>query len=190
MKLKWLGHSPFRITIGEHVLYLDPFSGDYDGPADLILCTHGHFDHADVDKVTKKATCETFTAGCDKDFGWCKVSSIPAYNIDKFRSPGEPFHPKGEGVGYIIEAEGKRIYHSGDTDAIPEMEQVKGVDYALLPIGGTYTMDLDEAKKAQEIIQAKTIIPMHYNSLDAIAKYETVPWPEARQLKPGEEIEF
>jgi len=188
MKLKWLGHASFCLTINEHVIYIDPFAGEYDKPADLILCTHDHFDHAEIDKVPKKDNCLVFTAGCNKDFGWAKVTSIPAYNIDKFRSPGEPFHPKDVGVGYIIEAEGKRIYHSGDTDVIPEMKQARGVDYALLPIGGIYTMDVDEAKKAQEIIQAKTVIPMHYNSLDAIAKYDKVPWPEAKQLSPGEEI--
>ena len=190
MKLKWLGHSSFRLTIGDHVIYLDPYVGECDLPADLILCTHSHVDHSDVDRVPKKPNCETFTAGCNHDFGWCTVTSIPAYNTDKFRSPGEPFHPKGSGVGYIIKADGKTLYHAGDTDVIPEMEQVKGVDYALLPIGGTYTMDLEEAKQAQSIIQAKTVIPMHYNSLDAIAKYDKVPWSEAKQMQPEEEIEL
>ena len=67
------------------------------------------------------------------------VTGVQAYNISK------PYHPKGLGIGFVVESRGKRIYHAGDTDFIPEMNELKNIDVALLPIGGTYTMNVDEA---------------------------------------------
>ncbi len=89
------------------------------------------------------------------------MKAVDAYNIKRFRSPGNPYHPKEFGVGYLITAEGKIIYHAGDTDFIPEMRQLGHVDVALLPSGDTYTMDNDEAAEAAIAINPKTAIPMH-----------------------------
>ncbi|MEM3827206.1 MAG: MBL fold metallo-hydrolase, partial [Candidatus Micrarchaeaceae archaeon] len=76
------------------------------------------------------------------------------------------FHPKSnKWVGYVIEAEGERIYHAGDTDAIPEMKELHGIDYALLPVGGTYTMTAEEAVEATRYIKPRHVVPMHYKNL-------------------------
>ena len=86
---------------------------------------------------------------------------MPAYNVNKFRSPGVPFHPKEAGnVGFVIAVEGQRIYHAGDTDVIPEMEAIE-TDIALLPVSGTYVMTAEEAVEAAALIKPKVAIPMH-----------------------------
>ncbi len=89
------------------------------------------------------------------------IKTIPAYNINKFRSPGVPFHPKESGyVGFIIVVKGLKIYQAGDTDFIPEMKGL-GVDIALLPVSGTYVMTAEEAIEAAEAIKPRLAIPMH-----------------------------
>jgi L-ascorbate metabolism protein UlaG (beta-lactamase superfamily) len=93
------------------------------------------------------------------DFDGIKIRAIPAYNT------GKSFHPKGGGLGFIIESEGKRIYHAGDTDIIPEMGGIEGITVALLPVGGTYTMDVKEAVKAARMINPRIAVPMHYGKL-------------------------
>ena len=91
-----------------------------------------------------------------------KIAAVEAYNNKKrFRSPGNPFHPKGLGVGYLIMAEGRTIYHAGDTDFIPEMRQLQHVNVALLPSGGTYTMDNADVAEATLAIKPEVVIPMH-----------------------------
>jgi L-ascorbate metabolism protein UlaG (beta-lactamase superfamily) len=102
-------------------------------------------------------TCE-LDIGEEEKLEGLTVKTVPAYNIDK------PFHPRGSGAGYIIEIDGVKIYHAGDTDFIPEMKEIE-VDVALIPVGGKYTMDLEQAKEALEAIKADKVIPMHYGAL-------------------------
>jgi L-ascorbate metabolism protein UlaG (beta-lactamase superfamily) len=171
-----LKHAGFKIK-GNKIVYIDP----YDLPdanlekADYILVTHEHFDHKDIKSIRKLSdehtmvvvptgcivegyrTCE-LEIGVRESFEGISVETVPAYNIDK------PFHPKGSGAGYILEIDGVRIYHAGDTDFIPEMKEIK-VDVALIPVGGKYTMDLEQAKRALEEIDAEKVIPMHYGTL-------------------------
>ena len=90
-----------------------------------------------------------------------KIQAVPAYNVNKFRSPGVPFHPKEKRyVGFIVTIDGQKIYHAGDTDVIPEMENYD-TDVALLPVSGTYVMTGDEAVEAADMIRPKVVIPMH-----------------------------
>jgi L-ascorbate metabolism protein UlaG (beta-lactamase superfamily) len=90
------------------------------------------------------------------------VEAVPAYNVNKFRSPGIPFHPREAGhVGFVVTLEGKRVYHAGDTDYIPEMADLKEIDIALLPVSGTYVMTAEEAVQAAEAIRPGVAIPMH-----------------------------
>jgi len=89
------------------------------------------------------------------------VEAIDAYNVRRFRSPGIPFHPRGLGLGYLIIIGGKTIYHAGDTDFIPEMKGLRDIYLALLPAGGTYTMDNTEAAEATFAIRPNYVIPMH-----------------------------
>jgi L-ascorbate metabolism protein UlaG (beta-lactamase superfamily) len=183
LSIKWLGHASFQIMAEGEIIYIDPYEGEYSAQADLILATHSHSDHCDTSKISKilKAgtviiapfslvlPSETKLGGNIKalkpneelSVGNITVKAVEAYNIKRFRSPGKPFHPKGFGVGYLIMAEGKTIYHAGDTDFIPEMKQLGHVDLALLPSGGTYTMDNIEAAEAALAINPNIVMPMH-----------------------------
>jgi len=145
--------------------------------ADLILVTHDHYDHCspeDVARISKADTViVTIAAAAKKLKGDVRVVEpgdsltvkgipievVPAYNVNK------KFHPRDAGhVGFIITVDGQRIYHTGDTDFIPEMKDLK-VDVALLPVSGTYVMTADEAANAAKAINPKVAIPMHYGEI-------------------------
>ena len=173
----WLGHASFVIK-GDKTIYIDPWKIKGDLPkADIVLITHDHFDHCspgDVRKVSTDSTVILATPGCASKLGknarsvkpgesmeisGVKIETVPAYNI------GKSFHPKASGfVGYIVTVQGVRIYHAGDTDLIPEMKEIKA-DIALLPVGGTYTMNAEEAAKAADIIAPEIAIPMHWGDI-------------------------
>lgn len=181
--IHWLGHACFRIE-DDKTIYTDPYQLKGTTPkADLILITHDHFDHCSPDDVAKVAKDDTvivtIAAAAQKLKGDVRVikpgdsitvlgipiEAVPAYNVNKFRSPGQPFHPKESGhVGFIFTVGGQRIYHAGDTDVIPEMKDIQA-DIALLPVGGTYTMTADEAAQAANIIRPKVAIPMHHSAI-------------------------
>ena len=178
--IHWLGHDSFRIDGDEQVIYIDPYQLKSGEPkADLILITHDHADHCspgDVAKVrTKETVVVTIAAAAAKLTAPVQIvkpgdtltvkgtalETVPAYNVDKFRSPGHPFHRKAAGhVGFIVTIKGRRIYHTGDTDLIPEMGSIQA-DVALLPVSGTYVMTAEEAVEAARLIQPKVAIPMH-----------------------------
>jgi L-ascorbate metabolism protein UlaG (beta-lactamase superfamily) len=181
-RIHWLGHDAFRID-GPPIIYFDPYELDLDKPqppADLILITHDHGDHCSPEDVAKlqaeNTTIVTVYAAAGKLQGDIRVikpgdlisakgvdiEAIPAYNINKFRSPGVPFHPKESGyVGFVITVDGVRIYHAGDTDHIPEMAGLSSIDIALLPVSGHYVMTATEAAEAASSIQPGLVIPMH-----------------------------
>lgn len=179
LSIKWLGHASFLIRAEGKIVYIDPYEGEYFEKADLILVTHSHTDHCDTSKIKKVRKADTviiapkdcvskiggsvkaLRPGEEATFANIRVRAVEAYNYKRFRSPGSPFHPKGFGVGYVITAEGKTIYHAGDTDFIPEMRQLGHVDVALLPSGGTYTMDNSEAAEAALAINPRIVMPMH-----------------------------
>jgi len=181
VKLDWLGHSSFKIT-NKRVIYIDPYNIQADEKADIILITHSHYDHCsieDIKELVKDRTIVIIPPDCQSKLSGIQginvhlakpgkkieafgiiVEAVPAYNINK------NFHEKAnEWVGYIINTDGKRIYHAGDTDFIPEMKEIKEIDVALLPVGGTYTMDAAEAAKAANTIKPKVAVPMHYGSI-------------------------
>jgi L-ascorbate metabolism protein UlaG (beta-lactamase superfamily) len=119
-----------------------------------------------------------------------QIAAVEAYNFKRFRSPGKPFHPKGYGVGYLIKAEDKTIYHAGDTDFIPEMRKLKSIDLALLPTGDKYTMDNAEAAEAAVAIKPKNAMPMHTWETDRNAfkkKVEAKSKTKVILLQEGEE---
>lgn len=175
----WLGHASFVID-EDVVIYVDPYRLEGRSglkPADIILITHSHFDHCskkDIDKIRKKDTVIIAPADCKpeiegqvsalepgkrKEIKGVSIEAVPAYNI------GKEFHPREKGwVGYIMTIKGTRIYHAGDTDLIPEMESIEA-DIALLPVGGTYTMDAEQAADAAKKIKPMIAIPMHYGSV-------------------------
>ena len=182
--IHWLGHDSFRLD-GSSTVYIDPWKLSADAPpADLILITHGHYDHFSPDDIARLSTprttligpasvtakvdgvaAVTLCAGETATVGGVTVAAVAAYNVDKFRQPGEVFHPRAAGgLGYIVELDGRRIYHAGDTDAIPEMRDVR-CDVALLPVSGTYVMTAEEAAEACRMISAAAAVPMHYGDI-------------------------
>lgn len=183
VKISWLGHDCFKIK-NNKTIYIDPFNIKDEEKADLIFVTHEHYDHCslkDIKKISTSKTivvapesCKTQLSGMKTKFikpgdkivvDEIEVEAVPAYNINKFRAPGEVFHPKEEEkVGYIINFSGVKIYHAGDTDLIQEMKNIQ-VDIALLPVSGTYVMTAEEAAEATKIIKAEIAIPMHYGSI-------------------------
>ncbi len=194
--IHWLGHDSFRIDGDGIVIYIDPYK-IADGPkADLILITHDHNDHAspaDVAKIQRSDTVivaasaaaakfsgqiRTVKPGDNLDVKGISIEAVPAYNTNKFRSPGVPFHPRESGyVGYIVTVKGLRIYHAGDTDAIPEMKSVQ-CDVALLPVSGIYVMTAEEAATAAAMMHTKLVIPMHVGkgigSLDDAKRFKAL----------------
>ena len=179
LTLKWLGHASFQIDVEGKIIYIDPYSGKYSEKANLILVTHSHSDHcrlakiksirgadtvvfAPEDRVKKiKGSVKTLKVGEEENVDGIKIKAVDAHNVKRFRSPGNPFHPKCFGVGYLITALGKTVYHAGDTDSIPEMKRLGHVDVALLLSGGTYTMDNAEAADAALAMNPSVVIPMH-----------------------------
>lgn len=178
MEIKWLGHASFRIETAGKIIHLDPYIiPKRTRKADLILVSNDHYDHCNIENIerlrkkktviltTEKAAeliqgnVQVMNPGDEVDYNGIKIRAIPAYNLKK------PFHPKGMGLGFIMESEGKRIYHAGDTDLIPEMETLEGITVALLPVGGTYTMDVKEASEAVRMINPRIAVPMHYGEV-------------------------
>ena len=182
--VEWLGHSGFRISASGGNVYIDPYRVKDGPPADLILITHGHYDHfspQDVERLSHDGTWLVGPAAVAERVGGRVVSIAPgeaverelvrgvhvaavaAYNTSKRDGEGNLFHPREAGwVGYEINVRGERLYHSGDTDVIPEMDGVTGVDVALLPVSGVYVMTAGEAAEAARRIQPRVAVPMHW----------------------------
>lgn len=194
--IRYLAHASFQIkTEDGRNVYIDP-STKYTGlnkkdfePADMILVTHGHEDHFDkkllkdirklgspimappnLKKEVKGGVVWDLSPGQFMKMATSEetIWATEAYNVKRFRPNGEPFHPKGFGVGFLVKFGEKKIYHAGDTDLIPEMDRLADadVDVALLPVGDTYTMDLEEAAEAALVIKPRIAIPMHLKGAD------------------------
>lgn len=180
VKVSWLGHAGFRIVGGGKTIYVDPYKIKGGPTADIILVTHNHFDHLSVEDIRKVSSSKTLMIGpreCEAkfrslglehkivrpgmslDLSGVKVEAVPSYNVNK------SFHPKVDGkVGYVVTVGDVKVYHAGDTDRIPEMSNIKP-DVSLLPVGGTYTMNAEEAAQAAKDIGVGLFIPMHYGSI-------------------------
>lgn len=163
-KLLYQGHGSCRlITDDGVVVYIDPYAGEgYDVQADIILVTHQHGDHNQVDIVPRKRRCniiQNHDAIVDGRYlhfilNGVKIRAVPAYNRN---------HDKSKCVGYVLETDGIKIYFAGDTSKTEEMAELSicGIDYAFLPVDGKYNMGLDEAAECSEIINANHTVPYH-----------------------------
>lgn len=181
-----ISHDTFKIK-GSRTIYTDPFRVTARDEADIVLLSHEHFDHLskeDLEKVVFPGTTIVASTLCREGLqelkvketrfldpggrvsvGKIQISTVPAYNINKFKEPGQAFHPLGEKrLGFVISMDGVRIYFAGDTDFIPEMHDI-AVDIALLPVSGTYVMTAEEAAEAALAIHPKVAIPMHYGAI-------------------------
>ncbi len=180
MEITWIAHACFQLkTNSGKIIYFDPYKIPKDAEkADILIISHSHGDHMDdrsIKNVLKDSTivigpesesysinqyanAKSLKIGEILDLREIKIQLVPAYTIKKNT------HPKSSGwAGSIVEVEGKRIYHAGDTERIPEMgmDDISNIDVAILPCGGTYTMDMDEASDAACDIDPKIVIPMH-----------------------------
>ncbi len=195
MNIEKIGHASVMIKTDGKSIYIDPFYTDtmpeevkeyYEegDKADILLITHGHHDHCHpetfkklLDENTEIIAPKSCSDSINRDFtsvepgetikvNGIDIEAVHAYNMKRKRDSGEPFHPKGEGVGYLIKLEEETIYHPGDTENIPEMEELGKVDTAFLPMDGTYTMDIGEAVEAAKEIRPKNVIPIHERDAD------------------------
>jgi L-ascorbate metabolism protein UlaG (beta-lactamase superfamily) len=176
--LQWLGHAGFRIRHEDTVIYIDPWklkNSPHD--ATLVLVSHSHYDHysaediarvsgpdtklaASSDVVAQETAGEAITPGLTVELGGVRVTGVAAYN------PKKNFHPKANNwVGFVIEVGSKRIYYAGDTDFTEEMRIVGDIDLALLPVGGTYTMNAEDAAEATKHVNPKMAIPYHWGDI-------------------------
>jgi L-ascorbate metabolism protein UlaG (beta-lactamase superfamily) len=174
----WFRQSAMRYAGDGMTLYIDPWgTGPDDAPADLILITHAHDDHLQPEEIERLSDAETkvvappdiakelsgdVTAvrpGESHEIGGVRFETVPAYNVVEERLD---MHPKANAwVGYVIELGGRRYYHAGDTDALPELESLT-TDVAMVPIGGTYTMDPREAAGLVKAMKPQLAVPMHF----------------------------
>jgi L-ascorbate metabolism protein UlaG (beta-lactamase superfamily) len=190
LDIERLAHDCFKIRAKGKVIYFDPYAITTHEGADFVLISHEHYDHCsapDLMKIVKPSTiivaaeeCKAKLMGLKQKVheiiyinpggkiavGELTVEAVPAYNLTKFKSPGQPFHPKQDKkCGFVLSIGGVRIYHAGDTDLIPEMSDFKNIDIALLPVSGTYVMTAEEAASSVDAIRPKIAIPMHYGTI-------------------------
>ncbi|MFH1718845.1 MAG: MBL fold metallo-hydrolase [Planctomycetota bacterium] len=203
--LQWLGHASFRINDGDTVIYVDPWklkNSPHD--ATLVLVSHSHYDHysakdiaavsgpdtkliASADVIAGEKTGEAMAPGQTIEFGGVRVTGVPAYN------PNKQFHPKANNwVGFVIEVGSKRVYYAGDTDLTNEMKALTNIDVALLPVGGTYTMNAAEAAEAVKNIKPKQAIPYHWGDIvgdrSNAEQFAKTAGCDVKVLLPGDKI--
>ena len=189
LKITLVGHGSLVFEHGGKTIHVDPWSkmGDYTkmAKADLVLITHQHRDHLDLDalqKIMKNDTVVYTTEKCAAKIGGqlgtlsvmangdintvfgIKIEAVPAYNLIHMRSSGRPFHPKGEGNGYVMAFADKRVYVAGDTENVPEMKALRDIDIAFLPMNLPYTMSSEMAADAAKAFKPKILYPYHTRS--------------------------
>ena len=183
LKLTFIGHGTLMFTFSGKVIHIDPVGREADytklPKADIILVTHEHGDHLDskvinilrkekTDLILTKLCAEKVEGGIIMKNGdiktvqGLKIEAVPAYNIVHMRQGAIPFHPKGNGNGYVITFADKRVYVAGDTEDTPEMKALKNIDIAFLPMNLPYTMTPDMVAEAAKAFKPKILYPYHY----------------------------
>ena len=187
LRVEVFGHASVCFDIDGKTIYVDPYSQvhDYQGdkPADLILVTHNHYDHYDP-KAYKEIETPLTTYVVSQNVGrvdnrytvlanddicsWKGISicAVEAYNVNRRNPQGELFHPRGVGNGYVLDFEGFKVYLAGDTEPIPEMQDLPKIDLAFLPKNLPYTMTDEEFIKAANLIKPKYLYCYHYFEID------------------------
>jgi L-ascorbate metabolism protein UlaG (beta-lactamase superfamily) len=187
LTLTFLGHGTLMFSFLGKTIHIDPYSrvADYTKlpDADLVLITHGHRDHLDLDalgEIRRDDTQIVLPPVCaDRVEGGSVmqngdvlsvediiIEAVPAYNRVHKRDNGEPFHPKGEGNGYILTCGDTRVYIAGDTENIPEMKDLEEIDVAFLPMNLPYTMDPEMVADAAKAVRPKILYPYHFGDTD------------------------
>jgi len=202
LKITFIGHASLIFTFNGKVIHVDPVSeqADYSKlpKADIILITHEHSDHFDLSAIKILRTNQTkliLTETCARKISGgmvmkngdvqiiqgIKFEAMPAYNMIHKRDNGQPFHPEGVGNGYILTFGDKRVYVAGDTENIPEMKALQGIDVAFLPMNLPYTMTPEMVADAAKSFRPKILYPYHYGDTDTSELLEL--------LKDEQEIE-
>jgi L-ascorbate metabolism protein UlaG (beta-lactamase superfamily) len=187
LEITFIGHGTLMLTFGGKVVHVDPWSqlADYGKlpKADLVLITHEHRDHLDLkalDAIRKKETVILSTdivAKQVKDALVMKngdvmasqgftIEAVAAYNLVQMRSPGTPYHPKGDGNGYVITFADRRVYIAGDSENIPEMKSLRNIDVAFLPMNLPYTMTPEMVADAAKSFRPAILYPYHFGDTD------------------------
>jgi L-ascorbate metabolism protein UlaG (beta-lactamase superfamily) len=187
LEIAFLGHGSLLFTFGSKKIYVDPFTRVADfselPPADLVLITHEHRDHLDpealapitgeqADIVCTALCAETVENGIvlgngdTREIQGLKIEAVPAYNLKHLRENGEPYHPRGNGNGYIIDFGGLRVYVAGDTENVPEIKSLTGIDVAFLPMNLPYTMTPEMVADVATAVRPRVLYPYHYGSTD------------------------
>ena len=179
-------HASLMLEFKGRIIHVDPWSqGDYRGlpKADLILITDIHPDHLDLGKimelskpstrivapaaaVTSLANATSIANGQSEVVGEMAIEAVPMYNLERGPSPGKLYHDKGRGNGYVLTLGGKRVYISGDTECIPEMKALRGIDVAFVCMNLPYTMPPEEAAECVKSFRPKIVYPYHYGNSD------------------------
>ncbi len=187
LKITFIGHASVMFSFNGKIIHVDPVfrEADYNKmpEADLILITHEHGDHFDLEAIKTlrtenteliltKICAEKVAGGIIMENGDIKtvrgltIEAVPAYNIVHKRQDGNPYHPKGVGNGYIITFGDKRVYLAGDTENTPEMKELKDIDIAFLPMNVPYTMTPDMVADAATVFKPKVLYPYHFGNTD------------------------
>ncbi len=187
LRVEVFGHASVLLEIQGKKIYVDPYSEvhDYAGnpPADLILITHNHYDHYDEKAFSEIETPETtyivsqnvgrvddrYTVlGNDEICTWegIEIAAVESYNVNRRNPSGQLFHPRGVGNGYVLDFGGFKVYLAGDTEPIPEMQDLPKIDLAFLPKNLPYTMTDEEFVKAANLIKPKYLYAYHYFEID------------------------
>ncbi len=185
----FIGHGTLMFTFNDLVIHIDPVAREADysqlPDADLILVTHQHGDHLDINAIkelSRENTRLVMTQKCKEQVGDVEatvmkngdrqaimgigVEAVPAYNIEHARPDGTPFHPRGEGNGYVLVFGDTRILIAGDTENVPELKALKGIDVAFLPMNLPYTMDPEMVADLATAMRPGILYPYHFGNTD------------------------
>ena len=203
LEITFIGHGTLMLAFGGKVIHVDPVGNlaDYAKlpQADLILITHEHGDHLDpkaIAQLRKADATVILTEACApkvpggvimrngdaQSVGAVKIEAVAAYNLEHKRDDGQPFHPKGNGNGYILTFGGKRVYVAGDTENTPEMKALTAIDCAFLPMNLPYTMTPEMVADAAKAFKPAILYPYHYGDTDAAKLVELL------KAEPGIEV--
>jgi L-ascorbate metabolism protein UlaG (beta-lactamase superfamily) len=187
LTITFIGHGTLMFGFAGKVIHVDPVSAEADyaalPKADLVLVTHDHGDHLDPKAIqavstpktaivvsrscaSKMPEAEVMANGETRTVAGFKIEAVPAYNIVHVRGGGIPYHPKGDGNGYVITFADKRVYMAGDTENTPEMKGLRGIDVAFLPMNLPFTMTPEMVADAARAFQPKILYPYHYGDTD------------------------